>query len=349
MRGLWVDAFHPGFKTPEQTSAMVAKARSCGFNALFVQVRKRGDVYYRSSVEPLAKDSQVGYDALADIITKAHAAGLEVHAWISVYEVYRDSKWSKSDAGMVHLRHPEWIMKDEFGKAVFPGEKVYLDPALPDVNTYLVGLVDEIVRGYDIDGIHLDNVRYPAQEGGYSEAGISRFNSESGRTGKPASDDQAWCNWRKAQVTQFVQAVYQRATSIRRQVKVSAAVFANREDAAGHRFQDWEAWLRAGILDFAVPMNFALDTRVFEMKCSDAKTLSTGRAIYMGQGAYKMGADAAVDQIATARSAGFGGVVVYSYAYCLNPRGEDAISVMDALKAGPFAQADTVPTLSWKQ
>ena len=55
MRGLWVDAFHPGFKSAAETTEMVAKARDCNFNALFVQVRKRGDVYYRSAMEPPAK------------------------------------------------------------------------------------------------------------------------------------------------------------------------------------------------------------------------------------------------------------------------------------------------------
>lgn len=140
MRGVWVDAFHPGFKTPEQTTAMVAKAKDCRFNALFVQVRKRGDVYYTSTIEPMAKDVAPGYDPLADVIKKAHEAGLEVHAWISVYEVYLDSKLSKSDASMVHLRHADWIMKDEFGKGKFPGDKVYLDPGTREVNQYLVGV-----------------------------------------------------------------------------------------------------------------------------------------------------------------------------------------------------------------
>lgn len=349
MRGLWVDAFHRGYKSPQETTEMVAKARACNFNALFVQVRKRGDVYYDSAIEPKAKDTDPGYDALADVITKAHAAGLQVHAWLSLFEVYHDVVEVRADVNQVHLVHPEWLMKDDRGRTKFPGDKLFLDPGVPEVRDYLARIVEEIVRNYNVDGIHLDIVRYPSRESGYNERSVALFNQEANRTDKPDKNDEAWCNWRRAQSTQFVRTVYQRTTAIKPHVQLSAAVFANRGDASGYRFQDWDGWLRAGIIDFAVPMNFALDSRVFETKCTETKTLSTGRAIYMGQGAYKMGADEALRQIAMARSAGFGGVVVYSYAYSSVPRGDDAVSMMDALRAGPFAQPDTVPTLSWKQ
>ena len=99
MRGLWVDAFHPGFKTAAETTEMVAKAKNAGFNAVFVQVRKRGDAYYTPTIEPRATDLSADYDPLADVIAKAHAAGLEVHAWVSALDVFVDSAWyaSKED------------------------------------------------------------------------------------------------------------------------------------------------------------------------------------------------------------------------------------------------------------
>jgi len=348
LRGLWVDAWHPGFKSPVETSAMVSKARECKFNALFVQARKRGDVYYNSSIEPMAKDVPLGYDPLADVVAKAHAAGLQVHAWISVYEVYHDTKWTSSDPRQVHIRHPEWLMKDDRGRNNFPGDKVFLDPGLPEVQAYLTGIVEEIVRNYNVDGIHLDIARYPGREGGYNDASIARFNKETAGTGKPDKDDEGWCDWRRAQVTQFVQTAYEKATRIRRQVKVSAAVSANRSNAYWHRFQDWEGWLRAGILDFAVPMVFAKDTRVFQAGCTEIAALATGRPIYIGQGGFKMSAENSLKQISIAREAGFAGIVVYSYACCSEPHEDDASSLMDELKSGHFAQPDTVPAISRK-
>jgi len=347
MRGIWVDAFHPGFKNPTETSAMVAKAKACNFNALFVQVRKRGDVYYNSSIEPRAGDLSPGYDALADIVTKAHAAGLEVHAWISVYEVYLDSKWTRAESGHVYLTHPEWLMKDDRGRVKFPGDKIYLDPGEPEVRAYLLSIVQEIVSRYDVDGIHLDIARYPSSTGGYNETSVALFNQQTARTGIPDKADEAWTAWRTSQVTRLIRDIYQKATGLKPRIKVSASVFANRADATANRFQDWEAWLRAGILDFAVPMNFAIDNRVFQAKCAETGTLSTGRAIYMGQGGWKMSPAKALEQIAMAREAGFGGIVVYNYAYCSKPKGETP-SLMDQLKTGPFSQADTLPAMGWK-
>lgn len=83
-RCLYVDAFHPGFKSHEETTRMVAAAKAAHFNTLIVQVRKRRDAYYESIIEPKASDISPEYDPLGDIIKQAHDAGMEVHAWLSV-------------------------------------------------------------------------------------------------------------------------------------------------------------------------------------------------------------------------------------------------------------------------
>ncbi len=136
--------------------------------------------------------------------------------------------------------------------------------------------------------------------------------------------------------------------AIRPQVKVSAAVSANRSDAYWHRFQDWAGWLSAGILDFAVPLLFAKDTRVFQSGCEQVAALATGRPIYMGQGGFKMSAGKSVEQVGIARQAGFGGVVVYSYACCSEPYEDDARPLMDELKSSLFSKADSVPAIGGK-
>ena len=347
MRGIWVDAFHPGFKSPTETLAMVAKAKDCNFNAIFVQVRKRGDVYYTSSIEPMAKEVTPGYDPLADIVTKAHAAGLEVHAWISTLEVYHDVTEVTADSRQVHLTHREWLMKDHRGRSKFPGNKVFLDPGVPEVREYVAGMVEEIVRKYNVEGIHLDIARYPSKESGYNETSVARFNQETSRSSVPAIDDATWSNWRRARLTELVRTIYQRSTAIKPNLKVSAAVFANKTDASANRFQDWENWMRAGILDFAVPMDFALDNGAYQLVASQVSSTGHGRHIYLGQGGWKMPAAKALEQITMARQDGFGGIVVYSYAYCSKPQGEQP-SLMDQLKTGPFAQADALPAMGWK-
>src|SRR6478672_2377567 len=75
LRAVWVDAFHDGFKTPQQVDELVAWARAANLNALFVQVRRRGDAYFSKSIEPRAEDPDfaLGFDALQYLIERAHA------------------------------------------------------------------------------------------------------------------------------------------------------------------------------------------------------------------------------------------------------------------------------------
>ncbi len=337
-RGLWVDAYHPGFKRPAQTAMMVARAKECRFNAIFVQVRRRGDVYYKSAIEPMASDVEAGYDPLADIVKQAHAAGLQVHAWIAVYEVYHDAPEIKPIPGQVHLAHPSWLMKDEHGQTRFPGEKVYLDPGLPEVREYLVSIVGEIAEKYEVDGIHLDLVRYPNPQSGYNEASVARFNQENKSTGQPKSDDKAWGDWRRNQVTEFMRLAKDKLKQTKRDVKFSAAVFGSTTDAFTNRFQDWPGWLKAGLLDFTVPMVFPKDNRVFQSTVADVLKAGGSKSIYIGQGGWRLPASQSVEQIQMARKAGAQGVVIYNYCLCQEPVQGDAVSLMDMLKTGLFAK-----------
>ena len=74
LRAFWVDAFHPGIKSPAETDQLIRDAQRAGANTLIVQIRRRGDSYYRDSLEPIATDMQAGYDALADLITQSACA-----------------------------------------------------------------------------------------------------------------------------------------------------------------------------------------------------------------------------------------------------------------------------------
>lgn len=118
-RGLYVDAFHPGMKTHEEVTQMVTAAKNANFNALIVQVRKRGDAYYNSHVEPRASDIAADYDPLADVLAQAHVAGLEVHAMISVYDVAQEC-YVLPDTH-VAKKHPEWLMVTQAGTSIQDG------------------------------------------------------------------------------------------------------------------------------------------------------------------------------------------------------------------------------------
>src|SRR3954469_5507942 len=109
LRAVWADAFHDGFKTPQQVDALVAWARAANLNALFVQVRKRGDAYYLKSIEPRAEDSDFapGFDALQYLIDRAHQGPrpLQVHAWLATLPIWHQRDTPPQSTAHVFNQH----------------------------------------------------------------------------------------------------------------------------------------------------------------------------------------------------------------------------------------------------
>lgn len=333
LRGLWVDAYHPGFKTPDETAEMVARAADCGFDTLFVQVRKRGNVYYKSDIEPMAPDAEEGYDALADVLSRARKAGLKVHAWIIVYEVHHDNKWVKTAPNQIHEKRPEWLTRDNRAQTKLPGDVIFLDPGLPEVQDYLVSIVEEIARKYKVDGVHLDGIKYPGASTGYNEKSLARFRRETGAKETPGGEDETWCKWRREQVTAVVRRMHEALAKVRPGIELSAAVLPNIREAVEDKFQDWQGWLKDGILDAAVPMVFTTQADVFEHQSKEITSAAGGKTVYLGQAGFRMDAEAAVGQIESAKALGAQGVVLYSYHTCRVPRSDSKTATMDALKA----------------
>lgn len=344
-RGMYVDAFHPGFKTHEETTKMVAAAKAAHFNALIVQVRKRGDAYYSSSIEPKASDISPDYDPLADIIKQAHAVGLEVHAWIAVYEVSNEAYTLPGNH--VCLKHPEWIMKADDGKSSFYNGRVYLDPGIPAVTEYTVSVIRDILARYDVDGINLDNVRYPGTEGGYNATAVALFNEQTGSAGTPAVNTKGWRQWRCEQVTALVSAARTVVRTTNSAAKLSASVmFSDPEHATAIVCQQWDAWLKNGLVDFVIPMAYAKADTI-SSHAERALKSTCGRHIYMGIGAYQLSQTQAEKQIADCRSQGTKGVVLYSYHYLCTAESPDRAKC-SALGASVFEENSELPLMPWR-
>ncbi len=202
LRAVWVDAFHDGFKTPQQVDDLVAWARAANLNALFVEVRRRGDAYYLKSFEPRTQDAdlQPGFDALQYLIERAHAGPqpLQVHAWLATLPIWDDCTAPPLAPSHAFNQHgPDdgtgstWLMLRDDGQA-WTGDNgqgiYYLDPGNPAAAQYTADVYTNVVRNYDVDGVHLDQVRY--YEGdptrwGYNPTSVARFNQAYGRD--PAS------------------------------------------------------------------------------------------------------------------------------------------------------------------
>jgi uncharacterized lipoprotein YddW (UPF0748 family) len=283
-RGLWVDAYRDGFKTPEQVDRLLVDARRANVNALLVQVRRRGDSFYARSLEPRTEDPGLapGFDPLAYLIDKAHNSEprIEVQAWVVAMTIWGSKDRPPVDPSHAFNQHGlgatgpnDWLTHREDGTSWSNG--YFLDAGHPDAARYTTDVLLNMIREYDLDGLHLDYIRYPERADGlswgYNDTSIARFNAQNGRTGRPAGNDPLWNQWRRDQVTNLVRGIYQGALAIKPQVKISAAVIpwgdGPRTDADWQKtaayssvFQDWRAWLEEGILDQAMPMNYFRET-----------------------------------------------------------------------------------------
>lgn len=167
-------------------------------------------------------------------------------------------------------RHPEWLTRSA-GGATWDGANYAFDPGHPGVQQHTFDVALDLVRRYDLDGLHWDYVRYAGKDWGYNVVAVRRFNARHGRTGKPASTDPDWLQFRRDQVTALVRKVYLAALAEKPALKISAATITfapgisdtaqwPRSAAYSDVLQDWRAWMEEGILDWNLPMTYFRQT-----------------------------------------------------------------------------------------
>lgn len=198
MRALWV--LRTSLTSPQRIAALVRQARDSGFNTLLVQVRGRGDAYYRKALEPIPADlarQPASFDPLSVVIEQAQDAGLRVHAWVNINLVSSAVALPTSREHVVH-RHPDWLMVPRdiaqelaavpVASPAYLGklarwtrqqsaqvEGLYASPVIPAAAAHAEAVVGDLARRYRLDGIHFDYARYPTERFDYSRAAISQF------------------------------------------------------------------------------------------------------------------------------------------------------------------------------
>jgi uncharacterized lipoprotein YddW (UPF0748 family) len=344
-RAFWVETFNTRLGTRAEIDAVINDAVASNANALFAQVRRRGDSWYLDTREPLTEVAGVGepdvtgrwtLDPLRYLLDQAHARGIEVHAFVIVGAIFQGDPATRlpADPRHVFLQHvwqkegsAQWATRTRSGETRF-GTDYWLDLGHPDAATYTVDVLAHLVARYDVDGIHLDRIRYPeVADAGYNETSVARFNARHGTSGLPSASDPLWSDWRREQVTNFVRRLYVTVKAIRPATRVSAALITfgagpsasdgfARTEPYTRVFQDWEGWAREGILDLLVPMVYKRDSVAAQAAQFEDWTrfaVATGPSI-IGLGAYLNTIEGTMRQARFARGAGALGVNFYSLA-----------------------------------
>jgi uncharacterized lipoprotein YddW (UPF0748 family) len=203
LRGLWVDAFGPGFKTPLEVDKLVRDAQAMRVNALFVQISRRADCYCNKASMPRTADPNVpaGFDPLQDVLEKAHAVGIQVHAWIISTGVWNKTALEYSSTHPFKFHGPTSKGRDNWLTVRADGETragadYVLDLGHPDAAEYVANMYSSVVHNYAVDGVQFDRIRYPDSGGppflatwGYNSTALERFQLETNRTDKPGVAD----------------------------------------------------------------------------------------------------------------------------------------------------------------
>lgn len=315
-------------------------------NTVLLQTRVRGDVIYPSAIEPFShvltgvSGKSPGYDPLAFAVEECHKRGIQLHAWLVTLPLGK----------VEHVRR--------LGKKALPSKNPalctrykgawYMEPGNPATADYITALVKEIVQNYDVDGIHLDYVRYPDTVDGYPDGSLFV------KHGKRMS----LATWRRSNITRIASSVYSAVKQLKPWVRVSCAPLGKYNnltrysslgwDAYNTVFQDAQGWLRDGVMDVLFPMLYFNGNNFYPFVLDWCEN-RYGRHIAPGIGIYRLlpehGGWPQVEierQMHTSRTAGADGVMLFRTAHLVGNAG----GVRDIF-ARVYDKPAFVPPMDW--
>ena len=264
-----------GLSSSEQKAELITildRAAQLRLNAIMFQVRPACDALYASQIEPWSEylTGRMGegpapfYDPLAFAIEEAHKRGLELHAWFNPYRAGHPSAKSPAAPNHITRTHPELVR--HYGK------QVWLDPGEKAVQEYSLGVVMDVVKRYDLDGIHFDDYFYPYKE--TNGAGVEMefpdepsFRRYAAAGGKLYRDD-----WRRENVNALIERTYKSIKATKPWVKFGVSPFGiwrpgypsqiKGFDAYERIYADSRKWLVNGWVDYLAPqLYWSIDSR----------------------------------------------------------------------------------------
>ncbi len=303
VRAMWVARFH--YHYPNDVRTIIRNCAAAGCNTVLWQVRGEATVAYPSALEPWSREYEFqdpGFDPLALAVAEAHRHGLRIEAWINVMPGWKGKK-PPPVPDQIYNAHPDWFMYDAQGRRqplatvdAKTGKSqvfyVILNPCLPEVRNHIARVVDEIVTNYDVDGVHLDYVRYAwdgvrGAKGVYpgDERTLALYRRDTGKA--PKDDAEGWHHWRAAQLTRLVRMIRHVVDERRPGASVTAAVWRNPALAYNDYLQDSVGWLRDGLVDAVMPMAYTDDAARLARDIGAYHQNAGLHAVVPGLGIYK--------------------------------------------------------------
>jgi len=370
LRGVWVASVGNidwpstnGLTTAQQKAELLAlldRAVELKLNTIIFQVRPACDALYPSTIEPwseyltgtMGRAPEPFYDPLAFAIGEAHRRGLELHAWFNPFRARHLMAKSPIAPRHVSKTHPEWV--------VHYGKSLWLDPGQKGARQYSLNVVLDVVRRYDIDGVHLDDYFYPYKEqnGSGQDVDFPDWGSwrRFGAGGRLSRED-----WRRENINVFVHDLYQSIKATKPWVKFGISPFGiwrpgnppqiKGLDAFEVLHADSRKWLTEGWVDYLAPqLYWAIgppETSFPALLRWWSQQNSRGRLLCPGLNSYNVGrtwpAEEIVEQVRLSRrQAGVAGQVHWDMKALMRNGALDA-----ALQREVYSQPALVPAAPW--
>ncbi|GAA0707346.1 cell wall-binding glycosyl-hydrolase Cwp19 [Paraclostridium ghonii] len=279
----------------QELITMLDTLKETGINTIILQVRPKGDALYNSSINPWSDvltgtaGKNPGYDPLKFAVEEAHKRNMEIHAWFNPYRVTTSgTDLSKLAPNSPARLHPEWVISYN--------NKLYYDPGLPEVRKHIVDSVTEVVKNYDVDGIHFDDYFYPDS------------NFTDSQTYNKYGNGMEKGDWRRSNVNNLLKDVKYSIKSVKPNVKFGVSpsgIWRNKSsdptgsDTKGSesystQYADTRYWIKNNLVDYVTPQLYwpigysiadyskLVSWWANEVNGSDVK-------LYIGQGIYKQG------------------------------------------------------------
>ncbi|MCX6925610.1 MAG: family 10 glycosylhydrolase, partial [Verrucomicrobia bacterium] len=287
-----------------------------GFTAVFPNMLWGGVTFANSKVLPVESQVAARGDQVGQCLAACRKHGLQIHVWKVNWNL--GAAAPKQFVDMLRLERR--LQKSSGGK-----EEPWLCPSHPRNQALEIDSMVEIVRNYDVDGIHFDYIRYPDSDHCFCGGCKKRFAHATGFKPLHWPQDvlgegafrQQWLEWRRSNITAVVKAVSARARAIRPRIKLSAAVFSNWASDRDGVGQDWKLWCDQGYLDFVCPMDYTPSSAGFENMVVKQVQWAGRVPCYPGIGvsasSSSFGVDRVIEQINITRRHNTGGFIIFNY------------------------------------
>lgn len=351
----------PGLSTAEQQAEAITlldTLKNNNFNAVIFQVRPQADALYQSDIEPWSyyltgqqgKAPEPYYDPLRFWIKEAHDRGLEMHVWLNPYRAHT-TKGGLSEKSIIHT-HPELVVQLKDGQ-------YWMDPALKETQDRSTAVVMDLVKRYDIDGVHFDDYFYPydSYNGGEDFPDDVSWNTYQNTGGKLTRGD-----WRRESVNTFIKRIYQEIKSEKPHVKFGLSPFGiwrpgfpeftTGYDQYNKLYADAKLWLNEGWIDYFTPQLYWKINQIPQSfpvllgwwKSENIKNRHLWPGINIGLGGDEKNSDEVINQLMITRGVlpDSKGAVHWSIAPLLKYS-----NLSKALLDGPYKNQALVPASPW--